>query len=248
MAGRVRSDSCALLGLGSLTVYNGETHVVTGLEIYVAICVEPGGTLELASGATLFVVSSITVAADGIFRFNAANGLLPSLISLGNLVISGTITSDGPAGGLITRTGLSTVMLKNGAIVAANGGYVEISAPITVSSGAEILAASEVVIISGPATIHGTARATDGADLVFTATPVAGSTGLIHVDSPDARLVFDVGSGQVFNGALDFYVETGELIFADSVTTAGGTRLESGGTIRVVAGETFQSTGTFTGP
>jgi hypothetical protein len=104
------------------------------------------------------------------------------------------------------------------------------------------------VIVSGSATIHGTARATDGADLVFTAAPVASSTGLIQVDSPDAQVVFDVGSGQVFSGALDFYVESGELIIADSVTTAGGTRLEAGGTIRVLAGETFHSTGAFTGP
>jgi hypothetical protein len=234
---------------------SGNTQVVASLTLQSSNVEADVAVLEFRSGSQLNVETSLNAQSNLTYPAHVdfatgTGGSRPVLNSAGSgVTISGLVQSIDTAEGAVTRDSANTFSLNSGSQIAANGGDIEISAVMTINSGAEILAASGDLTVSGPVTINGIARATGSVDLIFTTNqPAAASTGLVHVDSASARVIFDSSSGQTFTGALDFYVEAGEMLFNDSVTTAGGTRMESGGMINVPAGESFQSTGSFTGP
>ena len=225
----VRAADCPTIIDGHLIIPPGCTHVITGTVAYASVSVRAKGTLKLGAGALLDVFDSIDVHTQGAFCFNGGDGgPTPTLRAVGiinDLEISGTITVEGAAGGLISRVA---------------------SAVVTLNSDGKLIAQGGDLIITAPMQIDGTVRATSSADLIFVMNaPSAASAGLVHVDNANARVLFLVGSAQTYTGDLDFRAEAGEIVINDSVETAGGTRIDTGGKMTVASGESFKSTGAF---
>jgi hypothetical protein len=229
----------------------GNTQVVAHLTIEKGDAGNAAAVLELRSGGRLNVESSLNAQTDATYpadvRFATGSGAnRPTLSSAGDVTISGLVQSIGSAEGLLSSSSLNRFTLSSGARIVADGGDVTISALVSVNGGAELLARGADLIVTEQVTINGTARATSSADLIFTTNaPAASSAGLIHVDSADAQVFFNAGSGQVFTGGLDFRAEAGEIVFNDTVETAGGLRIDPGGKMTIAASESFKKTGVF---
>ncbi len=230
-----RQHNCPKISNGTLTIPNGCTYTITGSESYTDVEVRNGGILNLASGAILKVSDTLSVASNGLFRFNDQTEGTPPILRAAyhTLKITGNIqtTSGADEGGVIdTDTASDSVRLVSGEI-SCQYGPVEIRAADFENDGT-------VTANGGFA----------GYDITLTSACVINnaSVGLWQVTAANSDMIFDHDDSTVpsLSGDSDFNVEAGRMYFMESLSTAGGYR-QIGGTCEAAAGATFTAAGAY---
>ncbi len=264
---RAGGGDCIEIGLGNLVVPLGCVLEITGVESFLRVIVEDGGTLQIAPGGVLTVFIAATVEEGGTFEFTGDSGQAGTLrasVLLLPVALDGEFTVTGSIGGVLDGVLASSFRLKTTGSITTLAGPLTISAPIE-NDGTITGAGGNVVVTADVLGGSSGTFAADGADLLFTgnvendgrittsggditflssSSVSAGSSGFFEVMAAGASMVFNHQNSVNITARADFNVEAGLMHFKQSMQTDGGFQ-QSGGTVTVDPGKSFRATGAY---